>query len=206
VDARIDETPSDPDLVAGVASRDATALVTLFRRRRAEVYRFALHLTGRAATAEDITQEVFMTVIRDAARYDAPRGPVVAWLLGIARNLARRRLERDRLLQPIESAHDRMPDPARNPEVDLARAERIALVRQAVMTLPIRYREVILLCDLQELSYVDAAAALQCAVGTIRSRLHRARALLAAELEGIGVSPAEGDRPSVDVRKRGCFA
>jgi len=65
---------------------------------------------------------------------------------------------------------------------DLTRAESIEALRQAVLTLPVRYREAVVLCDLQELSYADASAALGCAIGTVRSRLHRGRALLATKL------------------------
>jgi RNA polymerase sigma-70 factor (ECF subfamily) len=67
---------------------------------------------------------------------------------------------------------------------DLARSEQIASVRQAVVSLPAPYREAVVLCELQELSYAEAAAAAGCSVGTIRSRLHRARAILAKKLEG----------------------
>jgi RNA polymerase sigma-70 factor (ECF subfamily) len=65
---------------------------------------------------------------------------------------------------------------------DLTRAESIEALRQAVLTLPLRYREAVVLCDLQELSYADAAVVLGCALGTVRSRLHRGRALLASKL------------------------
>ena len=65
---------------------------------------------------------------------------------------------------------------------DLTRAESIGALREAVLTLPVRYREAVVLCDLQEMTYADAASALGCAVGTVRSRLHRGRALLAVKL------------------------
>ena len=192
---------SDPDLVTRLGNGDQQALVGLFRRRRVEVYRFALHMTGLEATAEDVTQEVFITVMREAARYDASRGTVIAWLLGIARNLVRRRFERERFVQPLDlSAHDHAPVEC-DPLLDLARAERIALIRRAVMSLPPRYREVVLLCDLQELSYADTAGALGCAVGTVRSRLHRARALLATKLREV-----ETSKPALPVRSTRCLA
>jgi RNA polymerase sigma-70 factor (ECF subfamily) len=194
---------SDDQLIENVAGGDSRALVTLFRRRRLELYRFALHMTGRQATAEDITQEVFMTVMRDAARFDGRRGSALSWLCGITRNLVRRRLERDRFLQPLPDEVETLPAPAvvADPLGDLARAERIALVRRAVMALPVRYREVVLLCDLQELSYNDAAAALDCAVGTVRSRLHRGRALLAEKMRDL-----EQREQALKVRNRRCFA
>jgi RNA polymerase sigma-70 factor (ECF subfamily) len=180
------DTESDHTLISRLGKGDRQALVALFRRRRIEVYRFALHMTGVEATAEDVTQEVFITVMAEAARYDAVRGTVISWLLGITRNLVRRRLERERFVQPLDpAAHDQAPDGASDVLQDLTRAERIALIRRAVMSLPTRYREVVLLCDLEELSYADAAGALRCAVGTVRSRLHRGRALLATKLRDV---------------------
>jgi DNA-directed RNA polymerase specialized sigma24 family protein len=65
---------------------------------------------------------------------------------------------------------------------DLTRAERIEALRDAVLTLPLQYREAVVLCDLQEMTYADAAAVLGCVIGTVRSRLHRGRALLALKL------------------------
>jgi predicted DNA-binding protein (UPF0251 family) len=75
---------------------------------------------------------------------------------------------------------------------DLTRAESIQALRDAVSSLPVRYREAVVVCDLEEMSYRDAAAALGCAVGTVRSRLHRGRALLAVKLAaGAGLEPNE---------------
>jgi RNA polymerase sigma-70 factor (ECF subfamily) len=183
-----DELP-DGDLIGRIAAGDAEAFASLFRRRQAQVYRFALHMTASPSIAEDVTQDVFLAVMSDARRYDPGRAAVVAWLCGIARNHVRRRMERDRLLQPLH-ADDGRDDEAidglivAEPGVlgDLTKAESIEALRQAVLTLPVRYREAVVLCDLQELSYADASVALGCAVGTVRSRLHRGRALLAAKL------------------------
>lgn len=95
-----DETPldaaSDDDLLARVASGQAEAFGALFSRRHAVVYRFALHMTGSPAVAEDVTQEVFLAVMRDAGRYEPGHSGVTAWLCGIARNHARRRPGRRR--------------------------------------------------------------------------------------------------------------
>lgn len=197
------DTAPDDDLVSRVAAGDSHALVALFRRRRCDIYRFALHMTGLESTAEDVTQEVFMVVIRDAARYDAARGSVTAWLCGIARNLLRRRLDRDRQFEPLPEtgAANEPAGTAGDPLHDLAAAERLGALRRAVMSLPLRYREVVLLCDLQELSYAEAAAALDCAVGTVRSRLHRGRALLAAKLQHLA-----GHETLSKARSRSCFA
>lgn len=79
-----DGTP-DEQLLAGVAAGDQQAFAALFRRRRGEVYRFALHMTGSAATSDDVTQEVFLTMMREAARFDPRRATVLAWLCGMRR-------------------------------------------------------------------------------------------------------------------------
>jgi RNA polymerase sigma-70 factor (ECF subfamily) len=184
----LSDTTPDERLLQLMVAGDEQAFIALFRRRRAEIYRFALHLTGSGATAEDVTQEVFMAVIRDAGRYDPARATVTAWLCGITRNLVRRRRERDGVLLPLD---DREPPgqtdgvvSASDPLEKLTRAEGIETLRRAVSSLPVRYREAVVLCDLQEMSYADAADALGCAVGTVRSRLHRGRMLLAIKMRG----------------------
>ena len=190
----------DVVLIGRVAAGDAEAFAELFRRRHGQIYRFALHMTASPSIAEDVTQEVFLAVMSDAARYDverAGRASVAAWLCGIARNHVRRRAERDRRLQPLDDGgEDEGLDAALAVEADalgdLTRAERIQALRDAVSSLPVRYREAVVMCDLEEMSYRDAAAALGCAVGTVRSRLHRGRALLAMKLAaGAGLEASE---------------
>ena len=182
-----DDHDSDEHLLAQTAAGDAQAFGALYRRRQGQVFRFALHMTGSQASADDVTQDVFLVVMKSAGRYEPGRSGVAAWLLGIARNCARQRFDRDRMLQPLDgdehasSGEVTAPD---DPLADLTRAEGIERVRRAVLSLPVRYREVVVLCDLQEVSYAEAADALACAVGTIRSRLHRGRVLLAAKLAG----------------------
>jgi RNA polymerase sigma-70 factor, ECF subfamily len=190
----------DDQLLTRIARGDAEAFSLLFRRRQGEIYRFALHMTGRPAIADDVTQDTFLAVLRDAGRYDASRATVVAWLCGIARHHVLRRFERERSMPTIEMDDesvrgDSMLAADQNALSDLTRAEQVDAVREAVMTLPVRYREAVVLCDLQELSYADAAAALGCALGTVRSRLHRGRALLASKL-GIDREPSKSDRPA----------
>jgi RNA polymerase sigma-70 factor, ECF subfamily len=199
---------TDDSLVAAIAAGEREAFAALFRRRHRDVYRFAVHLTGLHALADDVTQDVFLVVMRDAARYQAGRTTVTAWLCGIARNCARQRLDRDRALQPLADDPDdaRSDDgPAVHPDPlgDLTRAERIETLRRAVLSLPLRYREVVVLCDLQELSYAEAASALGCAIGTVRSRLHRGRALLADKLTGL---PEAADSSRVTPRGARCLA
>ena len=174
-------TESDEELIAGVVAGSREAFAALYRRRRPDVYRFALHMTGSPAAAEDVAQDVFLAVIKEAGRYAPGRSGVVAWLLGIARNHARRRL--------TERRHEPLPEPGREPGIEadpadaVARGQEIAGRRAALVGLPVVFREAVVLCDLQELSYQEAADAAGCAIGTIRSRLHRGRGLLAAALK-----------------------
>lgn len=172
--------PSDHDLLRGVQAGDEEAFSMLYRRWQGPVYRYALRMSGSPALAEDVTQEVFMALLRRSDGYDPSRGELSSYLHGIARNMARRRLERERGLQPLtdEPGHD-------DPSAELAQRESADLVWEALLTLPLHYREAVVLCDLQGLSYEEAATALGCAVGTVRSRLHRGREQLGVRLRGI---------------------
>src|SRR5437016_7063754 len=96
------EHPSDDELMARIAGGDRDAFADLYRRRRPDVYRFALHVSGSRMIADDVTQDVFMAVIQDAARYRPGRAAVRPWLLGIARNHVRRALT----ARPTESLPD----------------------------------------------------------------------------------------------------
>jgi len=197
-----------------VAAGDGPAFTELFRRRHTVVFRFALHMTGSVSTAEDVVQDVFLIVMRDAVRYAAGRGAVVAWLCGIARNCVRQRMERDRRLAPLESWGGQEPASDKGGPMDalagLLRTERIESLRRAVQSLPVPYREVLVLCDLQEMTYEDAAKALECPVGTVRSRLHRARGMLTAkllaaehsELASRSETPAENPVPAAGPSER----
>ena len=107
----------------------------------------------------------------------------------------RQRLERDRRLTPVDFGDGREPAPEAGGPADqlagLLRAERIDTLRRAVQALPVLYREAVVLCDLQEMPYGDAAEVIGCPVGTVRSRLHRARVMLAARISASRMSPAE---------------
>lgn len=188
--------PSDDELLQQMKTGDENAFTTLYRRRQGGIYRFALQMSGSKTIAEDITQEVFLALMRDSRGYDPSRGSLAGYLYGIARNHVMRHLEQDRLLDPIgdapQASEAGTPHPLVSPEDlldELARREKIESVRQAVLALPARYREVVVLCDLHEMSYVEAAGVIRCPVGTIRSRLHRAHSLLIQKLPH-GIRPA----------------
>ncbi len=184
--------PTDDDLLRRMKAGDEEGFTALYRRKQGVVYRFALRMSGNTGVAEEVTQEAFLVMLRNPKQFDATRGSLSAFLIGVARNHLRKRWERDRIYFPLAE------EPARengnravsallvatgDPATCATQSETAERVRQAVLALPPNYREAVVLCDLEELSYQEAAAALDCAVGTIRSRLHRGRALLLAKLE-----------------------
>ena len=181
-----DSTETDDELLFRLRSGDEAAFLTLYRRRQGAIYRFAMHMSGSATAAEDITQEVFLALLRQGCGFDPERGTLSGYLFGIARKLVLRTLERSRADVALENEADDVPSlelaVIDDPLIDLTRREGIEALRRAVMALPRRYREVVLLCDLEELDYADAAVVLGCPIGTVRSRMHRARALLFEKL------------------------
>ncbi len=160
--------------------------MALYQRRQAALYRFALHMSGSAVVAEDVTQEVFLVLLREGCGYDPGRGTLSGYLFGVARKHVLRHVERSRGDVALDPEGDETPLPQLavndDPLIDLSRREGIENLRRAVQALPRRYREVVVLCDLEEVDYADAAIALGCPIGTVRSRLHRARALLLEKL------------------------
>ena len=198
------ELIDDGLLLRRMLAGDEDSFTFLYRRRHPAIYRFALHMSGNVALAEDVTQEVFMTLIRDAKKFDPARGTLSGFLFGIARNHLRRRWEQDRHSTALPNDADELDTllavcagagkgsqsngngNGRGPFLvsrdEFASLETVGRVRQAIGTLPQNYREAVILCELEEMSYEDAASALNCPVGTVRSRLHRARALLVEKL------------------------
>jgi RNA polymerase sigma-70 factor (ECF subfamily) len=206
---------SDSALVELLRRGDEEAFASLYRAHQARLYRFAFRMSHSHSIAEETTQETFLTLIRQPERFDPARGNVSAFLFGIARNHVLRALERDRRFEPLEAdttqgaigsnghsatdlravaEHD--ADDGTGALSQLERQDRVETVRRAVLSLPPVYREVVVLCDLEQTSYADAAARLECPVGTVRSRLNRARGLLLAKLGNRDASA--GDRAAAD--------
>ena len=173
---------SDQALIQRTAAGDREAFATLYQRHQGAVYRFARLMTGSSPAAEDVVQEVFLALMNDAARYDAGRAALTTYLFGIARRVTRRRLLRERRFVELINAGDGAQDGAPNASEALERSDTLQRLREAILSLPSRYREVVILCDLEGVTYEAAAASIGCAIGTIRSRLHRARRLLATKL------------------------
>jgi RNA polymerase sigma-70 factor, ECF subfamily len=189
--------PSDAELLRLMLAGDEQAFASLYGRYKGLVYRFALLMSGQASVAEEVAQEVFLSLLRVGRRYDPERGSLKAYLCGAARNQVLLLMEKERhYVQLVEESDEGEAVPIAqlisgdDPLGDCARKEANRLVRQAVLALPARYREVVVLCDFQELSYAEAALALDCPVGTVNSRLHRGHALLSKKLRAAGLDSA----------------
>jgi RNA polymerase sigma-70 factor, ECF subfamily len=181
---------SDAALAARVALGDAAALAPLYQRYRGPMYRFALLWSGSAATAADVTQDVFVHFLAHAGDFDPARGSLQPWLLGITRNFVHRRTGADaRYVANDDAAEANAPDlDAPSAEAALATQRDLARLRAAIAALPPHYRDVLVLVELAERSYAEAAAICGCELNTVRSRLSRARGLIARWLDAAPAS------------------
>ena len=174
-------------LLARMKKGDEDAFAELYRRHRDAVYRLAMLYSGSTAHAADVTQETFVHFISQPHQYDPMRGTLAAWLCGIARNMARRAVSgREDATDPEVLADDTSPHESHidhdTPLERILRGETAEQVRRAVAQLKPHYRDILILCELSELSYAEAAQVAGIDIGTVRSRLSRARAQLAQRL------------------------
>jgi RNA polymerase sigma-70 factor (ECF subfamily) len=176
---RAESDRTDARLLAEIVAGVEQAFVELYRRRHDDVYRFAFAMAKSRSFAQDVTQEVFLNVLENAGRFDGAKGSVRAWLFGCARYVTLDRLRLERRWT------DDMPADlaAQDSDERLLADQRAARLHAAIARLPVEYREALVLFELQELTYAETAAVLDCPVGTVRSRLHRGRALLAVLLD-----------------------
>jgi RNA polymerase sigma-70 factor (ECF subfamily) len=173
---------SDEDLARRFVAGDDAAFDELVRRHRNGVYRFVRwHLGAPGGEAEDVTQDVLIEVLRCLPRYEG-RSRLRTWMLGLAHNVCRRRRRgsggargfyvasgtADEVLRTVADATADL-------DALLARREVQAQVRSAIDRLGPEHREVVLLREIEGLSYGEIAGVLQIPVGTVRSRLHNAR-------------------------------
>lgn len=142
---------------------------TAFEQHKDAVYRFAWRMTGSEAAAEDIAQEVFVALLAQPEQYDPGRGPLRGFLLGIARNLALKNWrEQHRWVDLDGEEMEASPSP-------VERLDASQAVGAAVRALPLLQREALILAEYEELSLEEIAQAVDAEVGTVKSRLHRAR-------------------------------
>ena len=200
---RIADQERDDVLLRRAGRGDEEAFTLLYRRHQAALYRFALRMSGNAWAAEEIVQDVFMTLMRDPKKYDPARGTVGGFLYGVTRNRVLKHLERTPQREvSLEEKNENGTGPgivlmdATTPAIQAEKRERVEQVWGAVLDLPSEFREAVVLCELEERSYDEAAQMIGCPIGTIRSRLHRGRALLMARLEMLRDAPRRATLPT----------
>ena len=157
--------------------RSEAAFLELYQRHQGPVFRYALHMSGRVETAEEIVQEVFLSLLSASNGFVEANGNLQSYLIGTARNMLRNRFRKERRIDENELATS-------GGELfqALSQEQELRELRAAVLSLPPNYREVVVLCDLEGMDYSQAASTLNCPLGTVRSRLHRARAILSAKM------------------------
>jgi RNA polymerase sigma-70 factor (ECF subfamily) len=198
----VNETDLEEDgrLLQLMIAGEERGFVGLYRKYQAPVYRFCLQI-GTRHIAEEVTQETFLALMRTPHKYQGERGPLLLYLFGIARNLAWKSARRDRLYAALDEDRE-LPASGSDLANDLARKEQMIRVRHAILSLPRKYREVIVLCSLQELSYEEASTVVGSSIGTVRSRVHRAKQLLVRKLKESGsVEPVARENSSFRHRR-----
>jgi RNA polymerase sigma-70 factor (ECF subfamily) len=182
-DLRDSSQSDDRDLLARFRAGDRDAFTLVYRLQSPAVFRFALHMAGDRMKAAEITQDVFVWLIHHPDQFDPARGQLQAFLIGVTRKFLLRQQQNERRWTPLSEAAEDFRRRANSRETASGPNESQAIrLREAIAALPTRYREVVVLCDIEGESYEEAAMALECAIGTVRSRLHRARELLARKL------------------------
>jgi RNA polymerase sigma-70 factor (ECF subfamily) len=172
-------------LLAGLREKKGSAFLDLYDRYQGIVFRFLLHMTGNETAAEELTQELFVSILKSFEKdnvlsgFNTEKGCLEAYLIGFARNLARRshsKGQRWTSLGALEMAYE--------PTVleEISSRSEVERLRQAILELPPAYREVVILCGLEEKSYQDVARMLDRPVGTVASRFNRGRMFLAKRL------------------------
>ncbi|QOY86909.1 RNA polymerase sigma factor [Paludibaculum fermentans] len=182
---RADESTSECDLLDSLHTGSEEAMGELYRRHGGLVYRFSLRLVQDESLAEEITQEVFLALLNQAHDFDSERASLSTWLCGIARRQAWKQLraQHRHAAMPSGEELENIESLDEDPSEILTRREATQAVERGIETLPVELREVIVLCELEEMKYEDAAKVLGIPVGTVRSRLHRAKHRLAALLK-----------------------
>jgi RNA polymerase sigma-70 factor, ECF subfamily len=174
----------DADYMARLAAGEGDALRPLYERHGRALLRFSAAMCRSRQAAEDLVHDTFVELMREPTHFDPAQGTVFAYLCGVLRHRISHHYRQQRRWVALDEdgeapaqVHD-----APGPADEIARSELTAAFRQAMLELPLPHREVIALCDLEELPYATVASILDCPVGTVRSRLHRARALLTIRL------------------------
>ena len=183
--------PSDESLMSLFQQGNEPAYALLVQRYKDELTNFSRRFLGDRDEADDVVQETFVRVWRSRGSY-TPAARFSTWIYTIASNLAKTRLRRWSLRRFVRLGEPHgdgqmfdLPDESAGPDGaadDTLREERI---QQALKSLPVKYREVVVLRDIQQLSYEEIVAITGTAMGTVKSRINRARTLLRDQLRDL---------------------
>lgn len=177
----------DSDCMARLAAGDSRAVHALYQRHGRALLRFSAAMCRSRQAAEDMVHDTFVALMRERISFDPAQGSVFGYLCGVLRHRVSRHFRQQRrwvALNLDDDSHSHATESG-SPADEIARSEITAAFRRAMLELPLPHREVIALCDLEELPYATVAGILDCPVGTVRSRLHRARALLTIRLASL---------------------
>ncbi|PIU42328.1 MAG: RNA polymerase subunit sigma-24 [Candidatus Omnitrophica bacterium CG07_land_8_20_14_0_80_42_15] len=178
--------PSDEYLIQKAREEDRSTFEELYNRYKKAIFGYIYRLIGDKAVAEELTQETFVKVYMNLARY-RPEGKVSSWIYTIAGNLAKNELRSRGYRKTVSlevtvsdderiTIGDMLADESFKPD-DITQNEELKQdIQKAIQMLPVKYREVLILCDVQSLSYDSVAEIIGSTIGTVASRLSRARA------------------------------
>jgi RNA polymerase sigma factor (sigma-70 family) len=189
----------DTERMARLAAGDTGALRELYEKHGRALLRFSSAMCRSRQAAEDLVHDTFVALLRGPHLFDPAQGTAFNYLCGVLRHrISRHFRQQKRWVTLVDddsaaAAHDA------SPADEIARSEVSAEFRRAMLELPLQHREIIALCDLEELPYHAVAAILQCPIGTVRSRLHRARALLTIRLASLELVDLADEPPLVQL-------
>jgi RNA polymerase sigma-70 factor (ECF subfamily) len=171
--------------MARLAAGDVDALRDLYQLHGRALLRFSAAMCRSRQAAEDLVHDTFVALLREPTLFDPAQGSVFGYLCGVLRHRVSRHFRHEKRLVALVRDDDgaqQQLGTTDSPVDEIARGEMTRAFRRAILELPVQHREVIALCDLEELPYATVANILNCPIGTVRSRLHRARALLTLRL------------------------
>jgi RNA polymerase sigma factor (sigma-70 family) len=189
---------SDSECMARLAAGDSNALRELYQRHGRALLRFSSAMCRSRQAAEDMVHDTFVALMREPVSFDPGQGTVFGYLCGVLRHRVSRHFRQQKRWVALDMDSDSSPvhaSDAHSAADEIARSEITAAFRRAMLELPLQHREIIALCDLEELPYTTVAGILDCPVGTVRSRLHRARALLTIRLASLELIDLESEPP-----------
>jgi RNA polymerase sigma-70 factor (ECF subfamily) len=189
----------DSERMARLAAGDTGALRELYEKHGRALLRFSSAMCRSRQAAEDLVHDTFVALLRGPHLFDPEQGTAFNYLCGVLRHRVSRHFRQQKRWVALVDDEATVATHAPGPADEIARSEVSAVFRQAMLELPLQHREIIALCDLEELPYHAVANILDCPIGTVRSRLHRARALLTIRLASLEIVDLDNEPPLVQL-------